>query len=113
FDGIVEVLGLEVGVERVGEQRDLACPLSPLFSGERVRVRGRSLLRRVRLPLTPTLSPQALGLDGDGASVRKARGQAGRGGECIAAPARQLALGGEAGEALGQRRKARDGVAGV
>jgi len=45
-----------------------AYPLSPLFvmsktclrhDGERVRVRGRSLLRRLLLPLTPTLSPQA------------------------------------------------------
>jgi cytochrome c peroxidase len=30
--------------------------LSPLFRGERVRVRGRCLLRRYWLPLTPTLS---------------------------------------------------------
>ena len=29
----------------------------PVLHGERVRVRGRSLLRRLRLPLTPTLSP--------------------------------------------------------
>ena len=32
-------------------------PLSPLFRGERARVRGRSLLRRMWLPLTLTLSP--------------------------------------------------------
>ncbi len=34
-------------------------PFSLLFSVERVRVRGRRLLRCVLLPLTPTLSPQA------------------------------------------------------
>ena len=32
-------------------------PLSPLFRGERVRVRGSRLLRRSWPPLTPTLSP--------------------------------------------------------
>jgi len=32
-------------------------PLSPLFRGERVRVRGSRLLRRSLPPLTPTLSP--------------------------------------------------------
>jgi len=31
--------------------------LSPLFSGERVRVRGGHERRSKRLPLTPTLSP--------------------------------------------------------
>ena len=35
------------------------CPLSPPLRGERVRVRGSRLLRRLWLPLTPTLSPQA------------------------------------------------------
>src|SRR5213595_2087766 len=41
------------------------CPLFPLpillQNGERVRVRGRRLLRRLPLPLTPTLSPQKSG----------------------------------------------------
>jgi hypothetical protein len=31
----------------------------PLLHGERARVRGKALLRRLWLPLTPTLSPQA------------------------------------------------------
>src|SRR5262245_44448409 len=34
-------------------------PLSPLFRGERVRVRGGIWRCGVWLPLTPTLSPQA------------------------------------------------------
>ena len=62
-------VALRVGlVLVVGEARDAfaqhgvgfggkACPLSPLFRGERVRVRGRSLRGRSWLPLTPTLSP--------------------------------------------------------
>ena len=33
----------------------------PLRHGERVRVRGRSMLRRCVLPLTPTLSPRRAG----------------------------------------------------
>jgi hypothetical protein len=35
-----------------------ACSLAPLFCGERVRVRGGRLRRRLLLPLTPTLSPR-------------------------------------------------------
>jgi hypothetical protein len=46
---------------------------------DRVRVRGGYKCRRMWLPLTPTLSPFALGLIGDGVSMWKARGQAGRG----------------------------------
>ena len=34
------------------------CPLSPLFSGERARVRGGYRRRSERPPLTPTLSPR-------------------------------------------------------
>jgi hypothetical protein len=55
-------------------------PLSPLFRGERVRVRGRNKRRRPWLPLSPTLSPQALGFRVGRACVLMARGQAGRGG---------------------------------
>jgi hypothetical protein len=43
--------------------------LSPLFRGERVRVTGSRLLRRVSLPLTPTLSP----LTGRGSARSRAR----------------------------------------
>ena len=58
------------GIERVVEIEDpharrvepaprrRAHSLSPHFSGERVRVRGRRLLRRLWPPLTPTLSPR-------------------------------------------------------
>jgi hypothetical protein len=49
---------LGVAPVRVGVVAELDS-LSPLFCGERVRVRGRILLRRTRLPLTPTLSPLA------------------------------------------------------
>ena len=59
---VVEDEGV-AGAEQIGEVADDAIvepgPLSPLFRGERVRVRGSRLLRRVSLPLTPTLSPQA------------------------------------------------------
>jgi len=51
-----------------------------LRDGERVRVRGSTLLRRLRLPLTPTLSPHALGRDdGEQTAGAEARGQTGRG----------------------------------
>ena len=59
---VVEDEGV-AGAEQVGEIAHDAVveahPLSPFFNGERVRVRGRSLRRSSRLPLTPTLSPQA------------------------------------------------------
>jgi monofunctional biosynthetic peptidoglycan transglycosylase len=53
----------------------------PILHGERDRVRDGEIREHRSLPppLIPTLSPQALGLDGDGTSVRRARGQAGRG----------------------------------
>ena len=38
-------------------RRDRGARPSPRLRGERVRVRGRTLLRRVRPPLTPALSP--------------------------------------------------------
>jgi hypothetical protein len=57
-----------------------------LQNGERVRVRGGYKRRRKRLPLTPTLSPQALGLAVDGSLSWMARGQAGRGRLCAVSP---------------------------
>jgi hypothetical protein len=57
-----------------------AFPLPILLrNGERVRVRGGHKRRSKRLPLTPTLSPHALGLVVEGSSPWMARGQAGRG----------------------------------
>ena len=75
-DRRVQVVRLEVGVEGVGEQRDLARPLSPLFRGEGARVRGSRLRRRLWPPLTPTLSPRrSVGRREDSANTsRRQRG---------------------------------------
>ncbi len=54
---VAVLLGYRLVAYLTKEQRKrVAVPLSPLFRGERVRVRGRRLLRRRLLPLTPTLS---------------------------------------------------------
>jgi hypothetical protein len=77
FEQLIDICGVDYSLYGVDEWNTETATFRGFSRGVSRALPAGSLAPT----LTPSLSPQALGLDRDGTSVRRARGQAGRGGQ--------------------------------